>query len=227
MVDGDVLVLRGQLIDNIAMMVDRDPSQQYFIGESTFKRLPRAVDRAFIESHIQIGYIGQQLLEWENLEPSDYPSGESRLRVYQTLLDGIRVRHQSQWYGTSPTTTVRKKTSESLRRLLMRYEAHLGNGNVRTQLLMLVFVIDGVQQFDAHILQSKTVARTSQGYLVCTPIETRVGDSVAIFEGGKVPFVVHRDEESGTNRLRGDCYVSGMMKGELWSEENCYEIRIV
>ncbi|MCJ1438860.1 hypothetical protein MMC27_008250 [Xylographa pallens] len=222
MVYGDVLVLKGKFIDNIAMVVDRDLPEI----PVALKRVSRVVDSTYFDTICQLAYIGIQILEWETLEPFEYPSGESRLDVYKSLIDGARSQHESQWFGSSHNSKIRKKISERFQRLVRRYEKILGHGSLRNALLAVNFAADGVQVFDARILQSKTIARTSKGYLVYAPIETRVGDSVTILQGGKLPFVVHRDEENGPNRLRGDCYVPGIMNGELWRDEIYDDIRI-
>lgn len=223
---GDVLVLRGEFIDNIAIVLDRDPPELDNASARAIKRLPRAIESAWADNLICFACNHLQLMGWEALEPSGCPSGQSFIDVYKSLTDGARTQHEFQWYGTTPKITRRKRISERLRRLARRYEKILGHGGLRARLLAYIALIDGLDQFDVRILQSKTLARTEKGYLVSAPIASEVGDTVAIFQGAKLPFIVYRDEDNGDFRIRGDCYIPGVMDGELWLEENCYEIRI-
>jgi hypothetical protein len=83
----------------------------------------------------------------------------------------------------------------------------------------------GFGSFDAQILQSRTFARTEQGYLAMMPVEARVGDAIAICQGGKVPLLL-RQNAGGKLRLLGGCYIHGIMSGEQYCEEDCCEISI-
>lgn len=59
---------------------------------------------------------------------------------------------------------------------------------------------------------------TKKGFVGVVPNMARVGDVVAIFKGGRVPFVVQRSgarEEAW--RLVGECYVHCLMNGEVWA----------
>ncbi|KAL6238452.1 hypothetical protein BDW75DRAFT_201371 [Aspergillus navahoensis] len=58
---------------------------------------------------------------------------------------------------------------------------------------------------------------TNYGYVGMAPKGSRVGDHVASFEGGSVPFVIRR---WGRNwQVVGVCYVHGCMHGEVFSPE--------
>lgn len=48
---------------------------------------------------------------------------------------------------------------------------------------------------------------------------SKVGDKICIFKGGDVPFVL-RDVGNGYHQLVGECYVHGIMDGELMSQGN-------
>jgi hypothetical protein len=56
---------------------------------------------------------------------------------------------------------------------------------------------------------------TMAGLLGLFPLATEVGDMIVLLEGASTPFVLRSigDEEY---RLVGECYVHGVMKGELW-----------
>ena len=55
---------------------------------------------------------------------------------------------------------------------------------------------------------------TSKGYMGLFPQTTHVGDEVCVISGGYIPFVVRR--QSGDDfQLVGECYVHGVMNGEV------------
>lgn len=67
------------------------------------------------------------------------------------------------------------------------------------------------------VVQNYKVGRTSGGYVGLVPLAAEVGDVIAVFEGGRVPFVLRGSVESpGMYRLVGGCYVHGMMNGEAF-----------
>jgi hypothetical protein len=56
---------------------------------------------------------------------------------------------------------------------------------------------------------------TQRGYVGIAPKPTQVGDTVAIFKGGRVPFLVRKSmKRPGVYRLVGQCYIHGIMNGE-------------
>jgi hypothetical protein len=60
---------------------------------------------------------------------------------------------------------------------------------------------------------------TDTGYIGMGPASTDVGDEVCILEGGKVPYMIRsvlaKDAPVREWNLVGECYVSGVMKGEF------------
>jgi hypothetical protein len=85
---------------------------------------------------------------------------------------------------------------------------------------------------------------TAKGFIGLVPPGTREGDELCIVLGSQTPFVVrpasadggHRrdvapEEEDGAKELReyslvGECYVHGMMDGEMMCRERETDIRI-
>jgi hypothetical protein len=69
---------------------------------------------------------------------------------------------------------------------------------------------------------------TQKGYLGLAPRYTRPGDIVCVFMGSAVPFVV-RPREDGRSLLVGECYVHGVMDGQLADDESvdCTDIELV
>jgi hypothetical protein len=73
-----------------------------------------------------------------------------------------------------------------------------------------------MESFKARLfgkMQNRRVIRTTSGWLGVAPISTRVGDRVCILLGGATPFMIR--SEGKRYRLIGECYVHGIMNGEL------------
>ena len=55
------------------------------------------------------------------------------------------------------------------------------------------------------------------------------GDAVVLVKGGRVPLVIRYEtaEQDGSHswRLVGECYVHGVMDGEVFDPDACREIR--
>ena len=61
----------------------------------------------------------------------------------------------------------------------------------------------------------RRICLTSRGYLAHVPAEAEIGDTIAVFLGAIVPFVIRRKPEKTTeHQIVGECYVHGLMKGE-------------
>ncbi|PKS11273.1 hypothetical protein jhhlp_003035 [Lomentospora prolificans] len=58
---------------------------------------------------------------------------------------------------------------------------------------------------------------TESGYFGVGPRSTRVGDTVVLLSGGRMPFVI-REGEDGNSRIVGETYLHGVMDGELLEE---------
>ena len=66
---------------------------------------------------------------------------------------------------------------------------------------------------------NRRLIRMKQGYIGLGYDAVRVGDSIAVCQGGRLPLVVRREGERW--RLIGDCYVHGIMRGEVFAEKKC------
>jgi hypothetical protein len=65
----------------------------------------------------------------------------------------------------------------------------------------------------------RVIILTSQGYMGLAPEATKKGDSIALLKGGKLPFVVRREEENWV--IVGSCYIHGIMNGEDFDDARC------
>lgn len=77
-----------------------------------------------------------------------------------------------------------------------------------------------------HCLRTTVRCVTSQGYIGSVPLNTKIGDKVAIPAGCKAPFLL-REEDRGRYYLVGDCYIHGIMDGEAWDETRVKAFKIV
>jgi hypothetical protein len=53
------------------------------------------------------------------------------------------------------------------------------------------------------------------GYMGLRPPEMNSTDTVAILYGGKMPYILRPIKEDGSYLFVGECYVRGMMRGEI------------
>jgi hypothetical protein len=60
-----------------------------------------------------------------------------------------------------------------------------------------------------------TGTETYPGYFGLVPTAAQVGDLVCLLLGGDAPVVLRRDEADGLYIYIGDCYVHGIMYGEV------------
>ena len=82
----------------------------------------------------------------------------------------------------------------------------------------------------AHIktvTRNQTLFVTRDGFLGMGPDSMTRRDQVWVMEGGSHPFILRpTDSEAATYQLVGECYVSGLMYGEIFSEPSLsYRIR--
>jgi hypothetical protein len=79
---------------------------------------------------------------------------------------------------------------------------------------------------------NRSLFSTSEGHLCLGPPSVQPGDKVFLLEGGRTPYILRKGDGGAepTYEFLGDCYVHGIMHGEMWTEEfksNLESIRIV
>ncbi|KAG9232006.1 heterokaryon incompatibility protein-domain-containing protein [Amylocarpus encephaloides] len=67
------------------------------------------------------------------------------------------------------------------------------------------------------VLTGRRGARTEGGYLGWVPKTALPGDLICVFDGARLPYVV-REREAGRCVLVGECYIHGVMEGEVAEE---------
>lgn len=95
-----------------------------------------------------------------------------------------------------------------------------------------VFRIDEMKEWPEDLSSSRagyTLGRrmftTRDEYIGLGPNGMQSGDLIALFEGGKVPFVVRKKGEK--YKLVGECYIHGIMSGERFEEAKCQILWLV
>jgi hypothetical protein len=170
-------------------------------------------------------------VKWEQVahikQKGKGPTGEEHLAVYwQTLCAGILPD------GYEKTEEYFKEWSTSLNSVRRLAKLRINKLPKISQPLALVgYLKSTYEQFSAfgalytHALYRR-MARTEKGYLCLVPATTRVGDSIALFKGGKVPLVVTPARDSFW-KLVGEAYVHGIMRGEAFDERACQMMFLV
>jgi hypothetical protein len=65
----------------------------------------------------------------------------------------------------------------------------------------------------------RVIILTGQGYMGLAPEATKKGDSIALFKGGKLPFVIRKEGKNWI--IIGNCYIHGIMNGEDFDDARC------
>jgi hypothetical protein len=73
----------------------------------------------------------------------------------------------------------------------------------------------------------RRMGKSTKGYVCLLPGSTQPGDSIALFRGAKVPFVIRKHSDGKNWQLLGETYVHGIMYGEAWDDSRCKEICLV
>ena len=73
----------------------------------------------------------------------------------------------------------------------------------------------------AYVVPNRKFFTTIKGFIGLGPRSVRPGDSVCIFSGGRVPFVLRRDGDH--HRLVGESYVHGLMDGQVINNGTKFE----
>ena len=75
-------------------------------------------------------------------------------------------------------------------------------------------------KFTSTLDTTRILAMTSDSRAAWVPNGARVGDFICLFQGAPFPFVIRRTYLHGISSFSvvGDAYVHGIMRGELWPE---------
>ena len=111
------------------------------------------------------------------------------------------------------------------------YNAFIAVVVTQTDMWSPHLITNNVFAVDLANLHGRRLARTKDDRLALVPDGTRKGDKVALLAGGSMPFIIHNDKVPGSSaprwKLVGSAYVHGVMYGEKWDEDDCYEMEFI
>ncbi|CAM1502335.1 Fc.00g043190.m01.CDS01 [Cosmosporella sp. VM-42] len=176
------------------------------------------------------------LVQWEDLAQTadPYPTNESPLIAFSACLT-------AGYFAGGPENTLslyREWRSKTLRgSMLLAPLKYLGDYVPNAQALysgLLGFLgtilrldssADPVLSQTMGLSMERRLAKTERGYLALVPGGAMVGDGLALFQGGRVPFVTR--EHGDKCELIGGSYVHGIMYGESWDVTRCIAMEII
>ncbi|KAH6648387.1 heterokaryon incompatibility protein-domain-containing protein [Truncatella angustata] len=253
----DILVLKGQIFDKIMTLGEMQTGAEAQRNERTnetwnyvrevrarthtpakfFKAVTTSLSGWSQDVH-QIGAEKLLLTRWRQLASSrgtEYPTGESLNQAFfSTLLQGN--------LGNDPEQRIAQYEAEWNRVLgsvdainqsfLLKNAAK--ESKVRQSIATMVhftstFLKDEQIQLEGDAIYTHFTL-TELGYFALMPPGAREGDSIVLFRGGPVPFLIRQrvhDKDDPLWELIGPCYVHGIMQGEQWKEEACESIKLV
>ena len=205
-----ILYISGKVFDTVAECLDVcrepifNPSVQELEEQSCPTYTTLAAIRSFALSHLP--YPSTSTLfeaTWMTLVAG---SDNSMLRVAPAGYGGIFGLLFDKAAGVSPSFSDQPVPERRLN--LKNLEARRPGQLYRE-----------IQIASARAMTNRRFASTSRGYLGALPRGTRPGDRIVVFKGGAVPFVVRRHGPTAS-QLIGECYVHGIMRGEVIDMEN-------
>jgi hypothetical protein len=211
------LVVRGEVIDSISAL---GPTHR------DFKSMPQQwwADQPL---DIQMGQILRtmdQMCDWMDLAGAEsggqYFNGESMLDVFwQTMRCGHYphgyARERQEFMDWLSSLRSLMSLSRSLRsQPLLRPAAIMAHNTYLVSTGASASSTSFIARTNIHT-GNRAMFRTNRGIVGMTPDGSRIGDSVAIFEGGSVPFVIRPMGENWV--VVGACYVHGCMQGQAFS----------
>ncbi|RGP64113.1 hypothetical protein FLONG3_9659 [Fusarium longipes] len=152
-----------------------------------------------------------------------YRNGDSAFfALVQSLTNGCIGVDRSRPYESVPKEEWLANGAAYLVRALTR------PGAVSQEIQELAHTGDGFKwSHEATLItRYRGFAITAGGWFVVGPDIMQAGDVVAVFYGGRTPFLIRRREED-TWMLVGECYVHGMMNGEVFELDGPHEEEFV
>lgn len=214
--DNNSLLVRGTTVDKVAKKTDTLGSDHLASADHVKFTHGTAYGLTEILSFFSSGiFLAQEL--------DDYPTNEGSLDVaLRTFLRGPpSVMIQSQMISVQEG--VRAFFSRAQLGMELAKEKEEREPNIETMLMrareqepeMVGLVSAGM------LANQRCFCITEKGFFGLVPGKVEIGDEVAVFNGGNVPFILRRfelgNEQELVYRLVGDGYFHGLMHGEAQS----------
>jgi hypothetical protein len=151
-----------------------------------------------LPSHlVQSIHIHEQMVE---SKIKTYPTGESiEEAVWKTLIANRTIRME-------------KAPASYLIQYRIAKTTRAAPGSIGT-----TECSDYLQSF-THAANNCTLGVLSEGYIGLLPQRVKIGDIIAIFHGCDAPFVLRPAGAEGHFQLVGECYIHGIMEGEVFGD---------
>jgi hypothetical protein len=161
----------------------------------------------------------ERVLQWRG-EIGRYPrkkhysptSEEMQIALYHTMTAGI-LYHELE----SPEKDINKFDDDLMS---LSAQCRLFSSIDQQNHLSFRDVWDSKVVLACHVFGThRSLIRTKKGYLGLMDGRSRVGDSIALFQGGSLPFVIRRHGSDW--EMVGNGYLHGAMNGKLYKERKC------
>ncbi|KAH8645843.1 heterokaryon incompatibility protein-domain-containing protein [Xylariales sp. PMI_506] len=184
--------------------------------------------------YASVGSYFETLAKWEYLaldkKRDPYPTGEPANVVFASTMCFGNMRG-----GSVSTLKQFERWRTTLRwpkkLMVLRYFGAHYLGAVYTILLAILGILTSKARGDrtfstaTELTLYRRLARTRRGYLAVVPASSGYGDSVALFEGCKMPLVLRAKGKQW--ETVGPAYVHGVMHGEAWDAKRCVSMELV
>jgi hypothetical protein len=169
------------------------------------------------------------LLGWEDIASS---RSKTKYITGEDVLDAYWKTFSTADYPHSLAVGMEIDVWDKLNRLAWRLRKH------HIQFLVLPYCItEALWRFvtkapvfkfymQGHYALHRKLIKTSRGYIGVASSSVKVGSSVVMCKGSKVPLVFQHHEDGKSWQLVGDAYVHGIMQGEAFDEKKCIVMTI-
>ena len=207
-IEGNELITEGAIVQNIMIVGTAAPAQ------------PSARANA-----IHLAKVIQDMSVFiDRLAACQFPTGNNIDDILARVLEADQVRNEdglTNWVEGGSSKTVLYAVDPAV------LWQHIGNN--RYSFAREAHLRDPITvQNMVKATVGRRLAVTNKSYAALVPSSARCGDVICILWGARVPFVLRPEEDHYV--LIGDCYVEGMMCGELFEDEKTsprmQEIRI-
>jgi hypothetical protein len=219
-VDGEVLLLKGGLSDAIRLVCEdtiksgagAEELEAVYMAWQRF--IHEAASRGVVEEYEAREYIKGREEEEEDEEEEEEDKTRPWLRFISVLQDTAEDLDKRWNKRIQNTTNTGPTTSKDPDWALTPYHYPSPyNRLIRSYLLPPTYTPAHVHRnYRIHnALRTNCVGRrlgvTQRGFLALIPAEAEVGDSIAIFQGASMPYVLRKAQSSGDHVLVGEAFV--------------------
>jgi hypothetical protein len=139
-----------------------------------------------------------------------YITGESAEEAFWLMLVGNTVRHPDKREHLDPQHELFRRFLDHGRHVLRQLESKEPWGGD--------YMLDVLTKYKSTFIHTgRRFTVTEDDYMGLVPAGTQPGDLVCIIFGAQTPFLL-RPAVCGTYKIVGECYIHGMMDGEMVSD---------